>query len=228
MRSDIIVIGAGSEDRVESEILSREMAKRVVDNMWNQDLVVVTSSDSDQANNNMENNIQTVSSSNFEAETDKNKPSRGKNKKWKDLKSFESFQGYESSEFYKEKVVTKDIVTHRNRNGVVNYVCRYQKKRGYSCQVEFRLISEVGKFTLQEPVEQSEHNHDLVGDRKYNDYTKMNDNLIDMVKCDVKSNKMVKQLKEKDLVPPSMKREQFHAKVNRVKKKLKLDQVIFI
>ena len=197
--------------------------------MWNQDLVVVTSSNTDQVNNNDDNNIQTVSSTNFEAETDKNKPpKRGKNKIWKDLETFESFPAYESSEFYKEKVVTKEIVTHRNRNGVVNYVCRYQKKKGYSCQVEFRLISEVGKFTLQEPVEQSEHNHDLVGERKYNDYTKMDDELKDLVKLDVKSNKMVKQFKEKDIAPPAMKREQFYAKVNRVKKKLKLDQVIFI
>ena len=202
--------------------------EQVVNNIWNQDLVYVNP---DQTNNNApnpnNNNLQAVSSTNFERETQKTKPLRGKGKKWDDLETFDSYKLFVDSQFYKDRILTKKIVKHRDRNGVQNYVCKYKKLKGYNCEVEFRVISDGGKFKVQEPADQCDHNHELQSDRKNKNYAEVDTELTDMVKNDVKSNKMMRSLKEKNLCPDDMKRKQFYAKVNRIKKKLKLDQVIF-
>ena len=194
------------------------MAQQVVSNVWNQDLVVVNSN---QSNNN---NLQTVSSANFENQPNA-KPLRGKGRKWNDLETFDTYELFENSEFFKNKISEKIVVKHRDRNGVQNYVCRYKKKKGFSCDVEYRVIADDGKFRLQEPVDQSEHSHDQISERKYENYTEMDKEMTKMIKNEVKTNKMAKSLKEQDLCPQNLKRSLFYSKVNRLKKKLKLNQV---
>ena len=67
------------------------------------------------------------SHSNFGDKEEEHKKHRGKSIVWDLAEEYGSKEQFQTSETF--KIIKQDYAKHRNRNGVINYVCKYAKKK---------------------------------------------------------------------------------------------------
>ena len=189
------------------------------------ELIVVTAANNNEDNTADKENDNPVQATSSGFNSDARKK-RGKGVDYVVIETYTSETDYKNSDFYK-MVTNKEIVIQKTTPKATFFVCRYKKKTGYGkCEVKYKMCQVENKFFVEIPSGQVDHDHSVEeGKRKYQNFDQANKQFEELVSNDVKSNRIKNILKEQNLVGEDMSKASFYAKTNRIKKKLKLDQV---
>ena len=160
---------------------------------------------------------------------------RGKGAEWKELATYGCREEFNNSDVFSD--LEERFNLHRNRpqkkQKVLEYLCKYSKKKvGFNCPVKVRVLLKLSGIIVVEKNckdgEHEDHCHDQEpGERKNRHYDcEKEREMKAMIKLDIKSHNMKKNLKEKGMFSENSNAatKSLYNKTYQIKKELKMVQ----